>query len=99
MNENNKRNMNQVQIKFLIERIQSETKAKIAALKKTLWEYPNRSAYVFQAILSDKLVLKSQEHILNAIKQKALSAKEGQNWISGDTMGWEKERLVNYPPI
>jgi len=36
MNENNKRNMNQVQIKFLIERIQSETKAKIAALKKTL---------------------------------------------------------------
>jgi len=43
--------------------------------------------------------LKSQEHILNAIKQKALSAKEGQNWISGDTMGWEKERLVNYPPI
>jgi len=91
--------MNQTQRKFLIERIQQKTKEKIEALKKTKWEYPNRSTYLFQAIMQGTLKLKSQEQILEAIRAKALSAKEGENWLSGDRMGWEKERYVKLPVI
>jgi len=86
--------MNQVQRKFLIERIQSETKDKIEMLRKTLWEYPNRSSYVFQAIMSNTLVIKPKEVILAAIKRKALNAREGENWLSEDRMGCEKERTI-----
>ena len=89
--------MNQTQRKFLIERIQAKAKEKIELQRKNLWKYPNRATYVFQAIMNDTLVLKSQEHILAGIKKKALAANEGENWLSGDRMGWEKERTIKLP--
>lgn len=89
--------MNQAQRKFLIERIQSKSAKKIEILRKSLWDYPSRSSYVFQAIMNNTLVLKSQEDILAGIKKKALSAKEGANWLSDDRMGWEKERTIRLP--
>lgn len=88
--------MNSTQRKFLIEKIQEETKRKIEVLQKSKMEFPNASNYVFKAILDGKLKLQSEEHILNVLKERALSAVEGRNWLSGDTMGFEKHRAIKF---
>ncbi len=88
--------MNSVQRKFLIEKIQTETKNRINLLEKQKETFPSASNYVFKAILDGKLKLKPAEHTLNILKQRALPAKEGNNWLSGDAMGWSKERAINF---
>jgi len=86
--------MNTVQRKFLIERIQKKVKDKIESLKKGMQQYPSASNYIFKAVLNGKLELQTNEVILDAIKTKALNAKEGENWLSEMRMGWEKEREI-----
>ena len=86
--------MNTVQRKFLIERIQKKVKDKIESLKKGMQQYPSASNYIFKAALNGKLELQTNEVILDAIKTKALNAKEGENWLSGMRMGYEKEREI-----
>lgn len=86
--------MNNTQRKFLIEKIQEKTKAKIEALKKERMDYPNASNYFFKAIMNDTLELRSPEIIKSALKLKALNAREGENWLSNDRTGWEKEKVV-----
>jgi len=86
--------MNTVQRKFLIERIQQRVKDKIEILKKGLQQYPSASNYIFKAVLNGKLELQPNEVILDAIKTKALNAKEGENWLSEMRMGYEKEREI-----
>jgi hypothetical protein len=86
--------MNTVQRKLLIERIQQKTKDKIELLKKSLQQYPSASNYIFKAVLNEKLELQPKEVILDAIKKKALNAKEGENWLSEMRMGYEKEREI-----
>jgi hypothetical protein len=86
--------MNTAQRKFLIERIQQKVKDKIEELKKTLLEHPSASNYIFKAVLNNKLELQPKEVILDAIKGKALKAKEGYNWLSDESMGWNKEREI-----
>jgi hypothetical protein len=86
--------MNTAQRKFLIERIQQKTKDKIELLKKSLQQYPSASNYIFKAVLNEKLELQPKEVILDAIKKKALNAKEGENWLSEMRMGYEKEREI-----
>lgn len=86
--------MNQTQRKFLIERIQTKTKEKIDALKAQKMDYPSKSNFLFQAIMAGKLELMPQDHIKEAIKKKALAAREGENWLSDDRMGWEKETTI-----
>jgi len=86
--------MNTVQRKFLIERIQQKVKHKIESLKKGLQQYPSASNYIFKAVLNGKLELQTNEVILDAIKTKALNAKEGENWLSEMRMGYEKEREI-----
>ena len=44
--------------------------------------------------MTETLELRTQKHILSAIKNKALSATEGSNWLSGERLGWEKERTI-----
>ena len=89
--------MNQVQRKFIIERIQVKVKTRIEELNKQKLGYPSASNYFFKAILTDKLQLQSVETILAAIKRKAINAGEGRNWLSDDTMGFEKETTIKLP--
>jgi hypothetical protein len=86
--------MNATQRKFLIERIQQKVKERIEFLRKTLLQYPSASNYIFKAVLNEKLELQPKEVILDAIKKKALNAKEGENWLSELRMGYEKEREI-----
>lgn len=88
--------MNQTQRKFLIEKIQSETKKKIEKLRSKKLAYPSASNYVFKAIMNDSLEIQSPEHILSVLKERALKSKEGKNWLSDDTMGWEKQRAIKF---
>ncbi len=86
--------MNQVQRKFLIERIQKKVNEKIEALKNTKLGYPSASNFIFKAALNDTLELQPQSVVLDAIKKKALAAKEGHNWLSEERMGFDKERTI-----
>lgn len=89
--------MNASQRKFLIEKITKEAKDRIRELEKQKEEIPSRSNYLFKAALNGELQIQSREHILEVLKQKALKAKEGANWLSEDRMGWEKENTVRLP--
>lgn len=88
--------MNSTQRKFLIDKIQEETKKRIGELKKQKLECPSASNYIFKAILDGTLELQSHEHILNVLKERALRSVEGKNWLSGDTMGFEAKRAVKF---
>lgn len=88
--------MNSTQRKFLIEKIQQETKKRIEELRKSKKEYPNASNYVFKAILDGTLELQPKEHTLSILKERALKATEGQNWLSGESMGFEKKRAIKF---
>lgn len=88
--------MNSTQRKFLIDKIQEETKKKIEELKKQKLEFPSASNYVFKAILDGTLELQPQEHILEVLKQRALKSTEGRNWLSDESMSWNSKRAINF---
>ena len=85
--------MNQVQRKYLIDKITAKTREKIKELSNQKIDLPNASNWIFKTILSDDLKIQSQEHILNTLKTKALDSKEGTNWLS-DGRGWDRDRIV-----
>lgn len=87
--------MNTAQRKFLIERIQKKVTERIDVLKNDKLKYPSASNYIFKAILNSELKLQSNHFILEALKNKALNAKEGENWLSNMRMGFEKETEVH----
>jgi rRNA maturation endonuclease Nob1 len=86
--------MNATQRKFLIDRIKQGVDAKIKALRELRQEYPSVSNYLFKAVMNDEVKLQDREVMLAAIKEKALKAKEGVNWLSESHMGWEKSTTV-----
>lgn len=86
--------MNNTQRKFLIERIQQKVKDKIEILKKGLLRYPSASNYIFKAVMNDKLSIQPTDVIMDAIKTKAMNAIEGENWLSEERMGYNKERTI-----
>jgi hypothetical protein len=86
--------MNTTQRKFLIERIQGKVNIKIESLNSMKMKYPSASNYIFKAILNNNLELQPSEVILDALKRKALNAKEGENWLSQARMGYEKETTI-----
>lgn len=86
--------MNAQQRKFLIDKIQDKTKKKIEELRSSKLEYPSASNYIFKAILNDELEIQPSNIILKALKDKAIRAKEGQNWLSEERMGFDRERTV-----
>lgn len=86
--------MNAQQRKYLIERIQEKTKARIEALKSGKEGYPSAPNYLFKAILNGTMQLQPAEVTLEALRQRALKAKEGYNWLSDQSHGWEKESVV-----
>ena len=80
--------MNAQQRKFLIEKINKETKQKIDELKSKKIDYPNANNYLFKAILSDTLKLKSEQHILSVLKARAMDSKDGKDWLTNQHSGW-----------
>lgn len=86
--------MNATQRKFLVEKIQEKVKEKIKELEKQFLTYPSASNYIFKAALNDALSLQPSEKILDSIKQKALKAKAGKNWLSEESMGYGAETTI-----
>ena len=91
--------MNQTQRKFLIERIQKTVRESIKVLEGTKMKYPSASNYIFRAILNNNLKLQPKEVISKALKDKALKAKEGKNWLESSSNSWMdyKENNVSLP--
>jgi hypothetical protein len=89
--------MNATQRKFLVDKIQTKVKEKIEEVRKGRVEYPSASNYLFKAILNNELKLQDDEVTLAALKEKAMKAKEGANWLSDDYMGANKENTVRIP--
>lgn len=86
--------MNGTQRKFLVEKIQEETKKQIQKLKNKKEEFPNASNYVFKAIMTDTLRLKPESEILAAIKKLAVNSKQDRNWLTESSFGFEKSRGI-----
>lgn len=88
--------MNTTQRKFLVDKIQEETKKRIESLKNQRLAPPSASNYVFKAILDGTLKLQPNEHILGVLGERALNSKEGTNWLSGQSMSFGKETQISF---
>ena len=86
--------MNAQQRKYLIERIQAKTRERIKILEEGKEKYPSAPNFLFKAVLNGTLQLQPSEVTLEALRQRALNAKEGYNWLSDQSHGWEKESTV-----
>ena len=90
--------MNQVQRKFLIDKIEKTVDSKIAALKKEKPDYPSVLNHLYYAIMQGTLEVQPPEKIKEAIKQRALKSKAGENnWlhIEGRT-SWGDKEIVEF---
>ena len=79
--------MNSVQRKFLIDRISSKTKARIKLLEDSKLHYTSASNHLYRAIMNGTMELQPELVIKEALTRKALNAKEGTNWLSGESNG------------
>lgn len=79
--------MNQAQRSFLVEEIEKSVNIRVEALEESKPEYPNANLFLYNAVMSDKLELQSNEHIKEVVRQKALRDKKGSNWLGGDRWG------------
>lgn len=91
--------MNAKQRTFLIEKIQGETKEKISLLEKKLLEAPSANNWLFNAIMSDRLEIQSKEHILAALKKKALNCMGDKNWLSNDSNGFGRLHTIKFDKL
>jgi LPS O-antigen subunit length determinant protein (WzzB/FepE family) len=89
--------MNATQRKFLVEKIQTKVKTRIEEVRKGFLEYPSASNYLFKAILNNELKLQDETTILEALKSKAMNAKEGANWLSDERLGMNRDSTVRLP--
>lgn len=89
--------MNQVQRKFLIDKIKERTKITVDALNKEDRDDapPSLSNYLLHAVMSDKFELRSIEEIKETMRKKALGCKVGStNWLGKDTWHTVSDREV-----
>lgn len=86
--------MNQVQKKFLIDKITTKTKQKIKDLHDQKIDMPNASNWIFKTILANELEIQSKEHILKVLLEKALASKEKSDWLNDDRGSWDKHVTV-----
>jgi len=88
--------MNQVQRNFLIDKMERKSSDKIKELEDEKMNYPSASNYIFKAVMNDTIEIADKKTILKALKERALKAKEGENWLEPDRRGWsvEKERDI-----
>ena len=83
--------MNQTQRNYLIDKIKATLKIKKEALESQKIARPSASNYIFRAILNGEIKIQSESAIIEALRKKALSAKEGKNWLS-QTDIWSSAR-------
>lgn len=88
--------MNQVQRKFLIDRIEKQVKISIEALNNNKPEAPNLNNYLLHRVLSGNFKIKSGAEIKEAIRQKALTAKANQNWMTGERSSYNGYRAREF---
>ena len=89
--------MNQPQRKFLIDKVLSKGKKQLQSLRNQKIEFPSASNYIFKAILNDELELQDETTIMDALRSKAMAAREGENWLSSERMGYDKETIIKMP--
>lgn len=84
--------MNQVQRKFLIDKIKEEITKKIKLLESSREESPLLSTHIYREIMQGTLKLKSENEILGIIKERAINAREGSDWLTRSRSGWGSEK-------
>lgn len=88
--------MNQSQRNFLINKIKENIKVRVGALEGAKPEYPNMANYLFHAVMNNTLKIQPQEKILEVVRQKALKAKSGSNWLEDNRSWGSLERVVKF---
>jgi len=86
--------MNQTQRKFLIDKLEKKSRDKINELKKEKHKYPSTSNYIFKAVLNGTIKIADNKTIIAALTERALKAKEGENWLEPKTSfrDWSEEK-------
>lgn len=91
--------MNQAQRNYLIKKIQDTADAKRKQLEASIPKMPNLSNYLLHAVLSGTIEIQTTERLHEIIKQKALKAGDGDNWLS-DSRRWDStSSLVSFKLI
>lgn len=73
--------MNQQQRKFLIDRIEKQSREIIKNLEHSKPEKPSASSYLLSAVMSGNFEIQSNEHIKDVIRKKALEATSMDSWM------------------
>jgi len=87
--------MNQVQRKFLIDKVKEKGDEKIRELEKEKTGYPSASNYIFRAVLNGTIEIADKKTIIKALTERALKAKEGENWMEpgkSHLRDWSEEK-------
>jgi hypothetical protein len=76
--------MNQTQRSFLIKKIEETANLSIKVLENSKPKFPSLDNWLLHKVLSNDFEIKSLDEIRDAIKKKALSARQGNNkWLGG----------------
>lgn len=78
------------QRKYLITKMTQEVERQIKALQEQLRPAPDMAAHLLKACLRGELKLQPQAHIMAALEKRAEGAVPGENWLSGQRMGFGK---------
>ena len=86
--------MNTVQRKFLIDKLTQKSDIKLRELRDEKQGYPSASNYIFKAVLNDTIEIADKKTIIKALKERAMKAKEGENWLEpkSDFRNWSEEK-------
>lgn len=87
--------MNQQQRKFLIDKIENQSKEKIDVLRKSIPEMPSLSVHILHSVLSGTIQIKPVEQIKEYLRQRALKVtdKSKQDWLGNDWNGSGKGKV------
>lgn len=92
--------MNQVQRKFLIDKIEKQSKVIVDALRASLPKPPNPQTYLFHAVMSGNFEIITQEEMRALLLDRALNAdgKEFSWLVETNTWGdLNHKRHVSFP--
>ena len=73
--------MNQAQRNYLVEQIEKTAKEKRKLLESLIPEYPNLNNYLTHAVMSDKFEVRTQDEIMETLRQKVLGLKNGDTLL------------------
>jgi len=86
--------MNQSQRNFLIKKIEKSAKDQIDALRSSIPNSPSLNNYLLHAVMSGNFDIKSKDEIKEVIRQKALKAKEREDWLGNSWHSTSKKSVV-----